>query len=85
MVAIELTFLYGSDERKTEFILAPFANYAIVETQINDVGLVSLQAATYRALGIGFVLSIMPGTTAENRAAIAAFYTMGDPSCPGKS
>ncbi len=69
--------LYGPDESKTEFILAPFADYAIVETRIHDLDLVSLQAATYRALGIGYVPSIVPRTKAENRAAIATLYAMG--------
>ncbi len=69
--------LFGPDESKPQFDLVPFVDYAMVETKINDLDLVSLQAATYRALGVGYVPSILPLTKGENRTAIAALYAMG--------
>ncbi len=69
--------LFGPDEKTPQFDLIPFFDYAMVETRINDLDVVSLQAATYRAFGIGYVPSILPLTKEENRAAIATLYAMG--------
>jgi hypothetical protein len=69
--------LFGPDESRPEFDLVAFADYAMVETKIEDLDIVSLQAATYRALGIGYVPSILPLTKPKNRTAIASLYAWG--------
>jgi hypothetical protein len=69
--------LTGPDESNPKFQLANFADYAMVETKIDDLEAVSLQAATYRAIGMGYAPSILPLTKSENRAAIAMLYAMG--------
>jgi hypothetical protein len=69
--------LFGPDESSPQFSLVPFVDYAMVETEIDNFFIVSLQAATYRALGIGYVPSILPRSTPENRSAIATLYSMG--------
>jgi len=69
--------LMGPDGTKAQFDLVPFVDYAMVETRMDDFDLVLLQAATYRALGVGYVPSILPATKAENRLAIASLYAMG--------
>lgn len=69
--------LIGTDDRNPRLSLAPFLDYAIVETNIDDYDMLTLQAATYRALGIGFVPSIRPKTRLENRGAIAFLYALG--------
>ena len=57
--------------------LAPVADYAMAETPIKDEAIAMSAAATLRALGIGFVPSLRPLGTAENRVAIATFYAVG--------
>lgn len=69
--------LTGPNEKHDQFELVPFADYAMVETKIDDHDVLSLQVATYRALGMGYVPSILPKSKNENRAAIAMFYAMG--------
>lgn len=69
--------LFGPDEKRDPFAVVPFADYAMVETKIDDYDVMTLQAATYRALGMGFVPSILPTGLAENRAAIASLYALG--------
>ncbi len=69
--------LFGPDESIPHLELVQFLDYAMVETNIASFDLVSLQAATFRSLGVGYVPSILPRTKAENRAAIAALYAMG--------
>ncbi len=59
------------------FFLAPLADYSMAETQIKDWPLQVMQAATARALGLGFVPSIKPLSLVENRAAIASLYALG--------
>ncbi|MEI6334665.1 MAG: hypothetical protein WCS87_08915 [Methylococcaceae bacterium] len=69
--------LFGPDEKSEQFALVPFVDYAMVETKINDYDVLTLQAATYRALGIGYAPSIQPMGMEENRAAIASLYALG--------
>ena len=57
--------------------LAPAADYAIGETQIKDWTLQVMQAATTRALGLGFVPSLKPQSRGENRTAIAYLHALG--------
>jgi hypothetical protein len=66
------------DERRPEFDILPFIDYALTETEIDDLNSVILQSATYRALGLGFVPSILPRSKAENRRAIALLYSLGN-------
>lgn len=69
--------LFGPDEKRDAFAVAPFADYAMVESKIEDFDVLSLQAATYRALGMGYVPSILPTNLVESRAAIAYLYALG--------
>jgi hypothetical protein len=69
--------LFGPDESRPQFGLVPFMDYAMVESKINDFDVLSLQAATYRALGVGHVPSILPAGKSENRTAIAMLYALG--------
>lgn len=69
--------LFGPDERRDQFALLPFVDYAMVETRIDDYDILTLQAATYRALGIGFAPSIIPTTRDDNRRAIRDLYALG--------
>ncbi|HJV25561.1 MAG TPA: hypothetical protein VJ673_07730 [Aromatoleum sp.] len=77
-VAISMNLpLFGPDAKRDEFALVPYADYAMVETKIDDLDLVSLQAATYRALGMGYTPSITPGSKDQNRTAISYLYALG--------
>jgi hypothetical protein len=69
--------LFGPDESKPQFGLVPFLDYAMVESRISDFDVLSQQAATYRALGVGHVPSIFPRGKSENRTAIAMLYALG--------
>ncbi len=69
--------IYGPDEQRPQFELIPYADYAMVETKINDLGLLTLQSATYRSLGLGWTPSILPQSRNDNRVAIARIYAMG--------
>jgi hypothetical protein len=76
-LSMNLTLLYEPSEANPYFFLAPFADYSMSETQIKDPITLRSQAATARALGMGFVPSIRPGTAQENRVAIATLYALG--------
>ena len=70
-------WLVGPDARRDQFALIKHVDYAMVETKIDDYDLLTLMAATYRSLGIGFVPSILPRSKEENRIAIAGLYALG--------
>jgi hypothetical protein len=76
-MSMNLSVLYEPSETNPYFFLAPFADYAMAETHIDDLPQMASQAATTRALGLGFVPSIRPRSTAENRAAVATLYALG--------
>jgi hypothetical protein len=69
--------LFGPDAKRDQFALVQFADYAMVETKINDFDILTLQAATYRSLGMGYAPSILPLSRQENRAAISYLYALG--------
>jgi hypothetical protein len=70
-------WLVGPDARRDHFALIEHVDYAMAETKIDDYDLMTLMAATYRSLGIGFAPSILPRSREENRNAIAGLYAMG--------
>lgn len=57
--------------------LAPYVDYAIVESKIDDMDKIVAQAALFRALGVGYAPSLLPKSTQENRLAIAEIYALG--------
>ena len=69
--------LFGPDEKRDGFTLTSVADYVLVETKIDSYDLLTLQAATYRALALGYVPSIQPINLAQNRWAIASLYSLG--------
>lgn len=64
-------------ELNPHFFLARFADYIMAETHIDDWPQMVSHAATARSLGLGYVPSIMPKGTPENRVAIASLYALG--------
>jgi hypothetical protein len=76
-ISMNLSALYEPLESNPFFFLAAQADFSMAETHINDWPQMVSQAATARALGLGFVPSIRPRSTAENRVAIAALYALG--------
>lgn len=74
---MNLSALYEPLESNPSFFLTPLADYAMAETPIEDHAQRVSQAATARALGLGFVPSRRPRSTAENRVAIATLYALG--------
>lgn len=75
--SMNLAGLYEPLADNPFFFLAPLADYSMAETQIKDWPLQVMQAATARALGMGFVPSIKPLSLAENRTGIASLYALG--------
>jgi hypothetical protein len=75
--SMNLGGLYEPLASNAFFFLAPLADYSMAETQIKDWPLQVMQAATARALGMGFVPSIKPLSLAENRTGIASLYALG--------
>jgi hypothetical protein len=75
--SMNLGGLYEPLASNSFFFLAPLADYSMAETQIKDWPLQVMQAATARALGMGFVPSIKPLSLAENRTGIASLYALG--------
>ena len=75
--SMNLAGLYEPLASNSFFFLAPLADYSMAETQIKDWPLQVMQAATARALGMGFVPSIKPLSLAENRTGIASLYALG--------
>lgn len=69
--------LKAPDNRYAQYVLLPYLDYAMVETDINDIESLILQAATYRAFGVGQVPSIRPKSERINRAVISLFYALG--------
>lgn len=76
-LSMNLSSISGPNESRPDFFLAEYADYAIVETPIEDIDALQVRAATYRALGIGYVPSILPRSLQENRRAIATLYALG--------
>lgn len=76
-LSMNISALYEPNEANRFFFLARLADYAIAETQTADLVQMTSQAATARALGMGFVPSIRPLGLAENRVAIATLYALG--------
>ncbi len=76
-LSMNLGILERPSENILDFSLTEFADYAIAETAIASVEELIIRAATFRALGVGYVPSLKPRTLAENRVAIATFYALG--------
>lgn len=76
-LSMNLTGLSRPDKSNRNFFLSPYADYALAETPIGNNDDLLVRAATLRALGIGYVPSIMPKSLAENRQAIATLYALG--------
>jgi hypothetical protein len=76
-LSMNLAYLDKPDEKNRHFFLAGLADYAIVETAIANTSHLVVQAATMRALGVGYVPSIQPRSLADNRVAIATLYALG--------
>lgn len=76
-LSMNLTGLNRPDESNRNFFLSPYADYALAETPIDNNDDMLVRAATLRALGIGYVPSIMPKSLTENRQAIATLYALG--------
>jgi hypothetical protein len=64
-------------ESSAFYFLAPAADYALAETRTADWPRMVSQAATLRALGLGWAPSLMPRELADNRVAIASLYALG--------
>lgn len=79
-LSLNLTTLTEPDEKDRLFFLLHFADYALTETYIKDPVEMRSQAATMRAFGVGYVPSIVPLETADNRVAIASLYALGAPA-----
>lgn len=78
-LSMNLGTLVEPVESNPFFFLTPLVDYSMAETQIKDFPLQVQQAATARALGMGFVPSLKPLSLGENRTAIAYFYALGAP------
>jgi hypothetical protein len=76
-ISMNLGGLDKPNETGWHFFLAEFADYIIGETPITSLPDLVSRAATARALGLGYVPSLMPRTAAENRVAIATLYALG--------
>lgn len=76
-LSMNLGILDEPNDQNRQYFLADLADYAIAETRIDDYASMVAQSATFRALGLGFVPSLKPGTLEENRIAIATLYALG--------
>jgi hypothetical protein len=76
-LSMNLSVLYEPSESNFFFYISQFADYVMPETHIDNVAQMASQAATARALGLGFVPSVRPLAAADNRVAIATLYAMG--------
>jgi hypothetical protein len=78
-ISMNLTELIEPSSNNPHFFLAALADYSMAESQIRDYSRMVSQAATARALGMGYIASLRPQDKDENRAAIASLYAMGAP------
>jgi len=76
-VSMNLGFLNRPAEANRHFFLAGLADYAMPETPIASLPELELRALTIRSLALGYVPSIQPKETADNRVAIATLYALG--------
>lgn len=76
-LSMNLTSFTEPDGKHKMFFLTDYLDYAMSETYINDAVELASQAATLRALGVGYVPSLVPRSASENRVAIAKLYAMG--------
>jgi hypothetical protein len=64
-------------ETSAFYFLTAAADYALAETRTDNWPRMVSQAATLRALGVGWAPSLMPRELADNRLAIASLYALG--------
>ncbi len=79
VLSMNLTTVTEPNEGNRLFFLTPYADYAISETLVKDYPTLLSQAATMRALGLGFAPSIQPLELADNRVVLATLYALGSP------
>jgi hypothetical protein len=75
-VALSMNALLTSMDSPHLF-LAGIPDYVIVETHVDSVPRALLRAATAKALGVGFVPSLIPQNVPDTRTAIATYYALG--------
>lgn len=76
-LSMNLNFLNEPHARNRNFFLAKAADYAIAETDIRSLLELQKRAATLRALGLGWVPSILPRELPQTRVAVALLYGLG--------
>lgn len=76
-LSMNLSVLTEPAERNPHYFLLDAADFAMSESSITDRARLVSQWAVARSAGLGSAPSILPGTLAENRTAIAHLYALG--------
>lgn len=73
-----LSMNVGPVEPRTEFLFPiSYADYLLTEVPLESMGRMAVRVGVANAHGLGFVASVIPGSVAETRTALAGYYALG--------